>query len=84
MRSTNEKAYKFLIIVVNAHKETLETTSDISSWSFLKRRGLKYSLSLLKDRGCIDEKSFSNIDQDVDELVKILFSILKSTRIKKW
>ena len=50
-----------------AYKETLET---------------KYWLSLLKDTGYIDKKSFSNIYQDADEIAKILFSILKSTRIK--
>ena len=50
-----------------AYKETLET---------------KYWLSLLKDTDYIDKKSFSNIYQDADEIAKILFSILKSTRIK--
>ena len=50
-----------------AYKETLET---------------KYWLSLLKDTGYIDEKSFDSIYQDADEIAKILFSILKNTRIK--
>jgi four helix bundle protein len=51
-----------------AYKETLET---------------KYWLSLLKDTGYIDVKSFDSIHQDADEIAKILFSILKTTRIKK-
>jgi four helix bundle protein len=49
-----------------AYKETLET---------------KYWLSLLKDTGYIDIKSFNSIYQDADEIGKILFSILKNTRI---
>ena len=51
-----------------AYKETLET---------------KYWLSLLKDTGYIDIKSHENIHRDADELAKILFSILKTTRINK-
>lgn len=51
-----------------AYKETLET---------------KYWLSLLKDTGYIDIKSFNSIHQDADEMAKILFSILKTTRINK-
>ena len=51
-----------------AYKETLET---------------KYWLYLLKDPGFIDLKSFDSIHQDADEIAKILFSILKTTRIKK-
>ncbi|MEN9519023.1 MAG: hypothetical protein RLZZ381_1611 [Cyanobacteriota bacterium] len=49
-----------------AYKETLET---------------KYWLSLLKDTGYIDPKSFESIYEDADEIAKILFSILKTTRI---
>ena len=49
-----------------AYKETLET---------------KYWLSLLKDTGYIELKSFNSIHQDADEIAKILFSILKTTRI---
>lgn len=45
-----------------AYKECLET---------------KYWLSLLKDTGYIDIKSFDSIYQDADEIGKILFSILK-------
>ena len=50
-----------------AYKECLET---------------KYWLSLLKDTNFIDTKTFENISIDADELGKILFSILKTTRIK--
>jgi len=50
-----------------AYKECLET---------------KYWLSLLKDTSFIDKKTFKSIHIDADELAKILFSILKSTRIK--
>lgn len=51
-----------------AYKECLET---------------KYWLSSLKDTDYIDEKTFISIHEDADELGKILFSILKSTRINK-
>ncbi|TAE57074.1 MAG: four helix bundle protein [Nostocales cyanobacterium] len=48
-----------------AYKECLET---------------KYWLSLLKDTSYIDEKTFNSIYSDADEIGKILFSILKTTR----
>jgi four helix bundle protein len=48
-----------------AYKECLET---------------KYWLSLLKDTGYIEEKSFNSIYEDADEIGKMLFSILKITR----
>jgi four helix bundle protein len=51
-----------------AYKESLET---------------KYWLSLLKDTNYIDEKSFESMHKDADELGKILFAILKKTRINK-
>lgn len=51
-----------------AYKECLET---------------KYWLSLLKDTGYINEKTFESIYQDADELGKILFAILKTMRIDK-
>jgi four helix bundle protein len=51
-----------------AYKECLET---------------KYWLSLLKDTGFINQKAFNSIFSEADEIAKILFSILKSTRIKK-
>jgi len=49
-----------------AYKECLET---------------KYWLSLLKDTGFIEESSYQDIFVDADELGKILFSVLKTTRI---
>ena len=51
-----------------AYKECLET---------------KYRLSLLKDTNYISEKSFKSMHGDADEIAKILFSILKKTRIDK-
>ncbi|MBE9142761.1 four helix bundle protein [Planktothrix mougeotii] len=51
-----------------AYKECLET---------------KYWLSLLKDTGYLDEQAFNSIYQDADEVGKILFAILKNTRISK-
>jgi four helix bundle protein len=49
-----------------AYKECLET---------------KYWLSLLKDTDFITELAYESIFKDADELGRILFSILKSTRI---
>ena len=51
-----------------AYKECLET---------------KYWLDLLKDTGYISEERHQTLFGAVDELAKILFSILKTTRIKK-
>ena len=51
-----------------AYKECLET---------------KYWLSLLKDTDYISEKTFESMHQDADEIAKILFAILKKTRIGK-
>ncbi len=50
-----------------AYKESLETT---------------YWLSLLRDTDFINPKIFESMHKDADELSKILYSILKSTRIK--
>ncbi len=50
-----------------AYKECLET---------------KYWLSLLKDTNYISEKSFESMHSDADEIAKMLFSILKKTRLK--
>lgn len=50
-----------------AYKECLET---------------KYWLSLLKDTEYIEQKAFESIYQDADEVSRIIFSILKKTRIK--
>ncbi|NES99463.1 MAG: four helix bundle protein [Sphaerospermopsis sp. SIO1G2] len=43
----------------------------------------KYWLSLLKDTSYIDEKAFNSIYSDADEIGKILYSILKTTRYHK-
>ena len=51
-----------------AYKECLET---------------KYWLSLLKDTGYVSEKSFESMHSDADGLGKILFAILRKTRINK-
>ncbi|MCF2873565.1 MULTISPECIES: four helix bundle protein [unclassified Tenacibaculum] len=51
-----------------AYKECLET---------------KYWLSLLKDSGDLDMVSFNELFDKADEISKILFSILKTTRINK-
>lgn len=51
-----------------AYKESLET---------------KYWLNLLKDSEYLDEEKTKVLIQDADELSRIMFSILKSTRIKK-
>lgn len=50
-----------------AYKECLET---------------KYWLSLLKDTEYIEQKAFNSIYQDADEVGRIIFSILKKTRMK--
>jgi four helix bundle protein len=49
-----------------AYKECLETN---------------YWLTLLRDTGYINERTFDSIHKDADELAKIMFAILKTTRI---
>ncbi len=56
----------FSVKISISYKECLET---------------KYWLTLLKDTGYLDERPFDSIYQDADELAKIMFSILKTTRI---
>ena len=51
-----------------AYKECLET---------------KYWLSLMKDTKFIENKTFESIFADADEIAKLLFSILKKTRIDR-
>lgn len=51
-----------------AYKESLET---------------KYWLSLLKDSDYISQENYEILHPMADELSRILFSILKSTRFKK-
>ncbi len=50
-----------------AYKECLET---------------KYWLALLKDTAYIDDKTYESLYHEADEIAKILFSILKKTRIE--
>ncbi|MCM8568668.1 four helix bundle protein [Gramella jeungdoensis] len=50
-----------------AYKESLET---------------KYWLRLLKDSNYLKEESFESLFESADELSRILYSILKSTRIQ--
>jgi four helix bundle protein len=49
-----------------AYKESLET---------------KYWLSLLKETEYLDQQKFDSTYSDIDELCKILFSVLRTTRI---
>jgi four helix bundle protein len=51
-----------------AYKEILET---------------KYWLSLMKDAGYIEQSQFDSLYADADTIAKMLFAILKTTRIKK-
>ena len=53
--------------ISTAYKESLET---------------KYWLSVMKETNLIEPKLYDSLHKDADELSKILFSILKSTRIK--
>lgn len=53
------------------------------SISFKECLETKYWLSLRKDTGFIDNKALQSMFDDADELAKILFSILKTTRFKK-
>ena len=48
-----------------AYKESLET---------------KYWLSLLKETGYLDNKMYESVHKDADELSRIMFAILKSTK----
>jgi len=43
----------------------------------------KYWLSLLKDTEYLDLKTFESMYSDADEIAKILFTVLKKTRINK-
>lgn len=44
---------------------------------------VKYWLSLMKDTGYIEQNQFDSLYSDADTIAKILFSIQKTTRIKK-
>ena len=53
------------------------------SIAYKESQETKYWLTLLKDTGYINEKSFNSIFADVDEVAAILFAILKKTRMSK-
>lgn len=57
--------------------------SNKISISSKKSLETKYWLSLLKDTSYINEKEFDSLFTEADKLSKILFAILKTTRIKK-
>lgn len=60
------------------------STADFSakvSISYKEILEVKYWLSLLKDTGYIEENVFESIFSDADEIARILFSILKKTRM---
>ena len=60
------------------------STADFSAKISIAYKGsleTKYWLSLLKDSGYLDDGKVIPVLQDVDELCKILFSILKKTRM---
>jgi len=53
------------------------------SVSYKECQEVKYWLNLLKDTNYLTDKNFSSIHADADEIGKILFTILKATRINK-
>ncbi len=69
------------IAEANGAISTAEFSSKISV-SYKESLETKYWLSLMKETSFIDEKLFNSLFADVDELSKILFAILKRTRIQ--
>lgn len=57
--------------------------SDKISIAYKEAKETHYWLRLLKETNYIDEKIFNSLIDDCDELCKLLFSILKTTRISK-
>ncbi|MDZ4711524.1 MAG: four helix bundle protein [bacterium] len=53
------------------------------SISYKEAKETAYWLRLLKETNFIDEDLFNSLFKNCDEICKILFSILKTTRIKK-
>ena len=70
------------IIEANGAISTADFSAKISI-SYKESLETKYWLSLLKDSGYLLEKEFLVLYDKIDEISKILFSILKTTRIKK-
>jgi len=61
------------------------STADFSakiSIAYKESLEVKYWLSLLKDSEYLEIDTFQNAFEKADELSKIMFSILKTTRIK--
>jgi four helix bundle protein len=52
------------------------------SISYKECQETKFWLSLLKDTGYIDEKTYESISADAEEIGRLLFAILNTTRIK--
>ncbi len=69
------------IIEANGAISKADFSSKISI-SYKESLETKYWLYLLKDSGFIFEKDFQQLIEEADEISKILFSILKTTRIK--
>lgn len=57
--------------------------SNKVSTSYKEARETKYWLRLLKAAGYIEEKLFDSLFLDCDELCKLTYTILDTTRIKK-
>lgn len=53
------------------------------SISYKECQEVKYWLNLLKDTNYLTIKNFNSIHADADEIGKILFTILRTTRINK-
>lgn len=70
------------IVEANGAISTADFSAKISI-SYKESLETKYWLSLLKDSGYLLEKEFSSLYEKADEISKILFSILKTTRINK-
>lgn len=51
------------------------------SISYKECQETKYWLNLLRDTGYLDEAAFTSIQADAEELGRILFTILKTTRM---
>ena len=60
--------------------------SDFSSKisiAYKESKETHYWLRLLKETNYLDDKIFNSLIKDCNEICKLLFSILKTTRIKK-
>ncbi|MBE9045090.1 four helix bundle protein [Pleurocapsales cyanobacterium LEGE 10410] len=62
--------------------ESISTAEKRANISFAYRNCIlsKYWLSLLRDTGYIDLKSYNNIYQDLDEITQILLATLKTVK----